>query len=286
MKTEDGWQADLRRALRGQASPTDCPSETRWLAFAAGEAAAAEEDDLREHLAGCSRCVELAQDAGSFAAAMADTSAPEIRRRSIPAWALALAATVAVAIAAGILIERRVAPAPTRVPSGGTIRVAPSPGANPWRDLRIPAAPYIRKSGADEEIVFRSDEEPAAGAAGAFDRAMDQYGAGDFARAERELARFLDTHPGHREALLYRGASLAQLGRVEEAIRVLEETREQCSPKVCHEADWQLALVRLKEGRFQEALATLETVASTSGDHRLEAQRLRDELTAHLGAAK
>jgi tetratricopeptide (TPR) repeat protein len=230
--------------------------------------------------------VEIAQDARSFAAAMAETSEPEIRRPFIPAWALALAAAVAVAIAAGILLERPGAPPPNAIPPGENIRVAPSPAANPWSDLRIPASPYVRKSGAEDEIVFRSDEEPVAGPTGAFDRAMAPYRAGDFLRAKRELDRFLETHPGHREALLYRGASLAQLGRVEEAIRALEEARSRCDPKVCHEADWQLALVRLKAGRFREALADLETVASSSGDHRLEAHRLRGEVSAHLGAPK
>ena len=284
MRTDDDLEPELRRMLRGQPPAKDCPSEERWLAFAVGEVPAPEEESLREHVAGCSRCVEIARDASAFAKAMKERveNEPAARGSSLPAWALALAASVVLALAGILLTRSGQRSVPTPGPDAGTASVRPSLPANPWRDLRIPPPSYTPPGSAGDDLVFRSDEDVTPPGPGAFEHAMEPYAAGDFQRAERELGKFLEEHPEHAEARTFRGATLAVLGRTEEAVDELGKALERCDPGVCDEARWQRALGRLKLGRFEEALQDLRQAADSPGDRRDAAGRLLAEVSAHL----
>ena len=284
MKNDEDLESRLRETWRREPPPQNCPSEERWLAFAAGEASAVEEENLREHLAGCSRCVEIARDATTFAKAMKEGVGNEAAARgsSLPAWALALAASIVLALA-GILLTRSGQRAvPTPVPDAGTASVSPSLPANPWRDLKIPLPSYTPPSSAADDLVFRSDQAVAPPGPGAFEHAMEPYAVGDFHLVERKLGEFLEEHPEHAEARLFRGAALARLGRTGEAVEEFGKALEGCAARVCDEARWHRALSRLKLGRFEQAQQDLREAADSPGDRRAAAGQLLADVSAHL----
>lgn len=242
------------------------------LAYMAGRSSEMEEEAIREHLADCAECVTLSRDARVFLDAMAPERA---RRRAV--WPLALAASLAFAAAAGVLLTRAGRPAPG---SPGPITSRATTPDNPWRELRIPAAPAPPSR--DEEIVFRSEETVPAAASNAFDSAMDAYRAGDYARAEKSLGAVLARDPSDGEAHLYRGVCLIQLGRAAEAVAALEKALVGSDARVRGEARWYRALLRLKEGRFAEAQEDLDALVAAAGPRLKEAETLRSRVRAHV----
>jgi tetratricopeptide (TPR) repeat protein len=246
-------------------------SEETVVSYVSGRMPEAKEEELREHLAQCGDCVALVRDARSFLDAMA----PErTRRRAV--WPLALAASLALAAAAGVLLMRTSRPVPdTRGPIAS--RATPS---NPWSGLRIAAAPAPPARG--EEIVFRSEEEVPAAASNAFDSAVDSYRTGIYARAEKGFAAVLAQNPSDAEAHLYRGVCLIQLGRAAEAIAALEKALVSSDARVRGEARWYRALLRLKDGQFAEALEDLDALVASPGTRRKEAETLRSQVRAHV----
>jgi hypothetical protein len=267
MTLDESLERDLKRAVRGRAA-TPCPGEEALLAFYRARLSETEGDSIREHLAGCASCVELARDALAFLGAMEAT--PERSRPFGRGW-LAAAAVIAAALIAGIWIARRPA-----TPAAGPVPEGAAPGSvNPWRDLPVAAAEY-RASAPEDELVFRSGDETASAG---FAEAMVPYTRGDWAAADAALARFLQTHPGHVEGSFYRGVSLLMLGRPEEARRLLASSS---TAPVRPEAHWYLALALLKSGDASAALAELDAVASVPGPRRVEAGNLAAEVRAFV----
>ena len=98
----------LRRAAAELPVAGPCPGEPRLLAFYREELDEDQADAVREHLATCPACLELARDAREFLAALrgADpapalpprrlAAAPRSRRTAL--WAAAAAATVLAAL--------------------------------------------------------------------------------------------------------------------------------------------------------------------------------------------
>lgn len=272
MKNEEGFEEALRSALSDRSAPgRQCLSEETAISYVAGRMSEAEEDELREHLAQCGDCVALVHDARSFLEAMAPERA---RRRAV--WPLALAASLALAAAAGVLLTRAGRPAPD---TPGPITSRTTPG-NPWSELRIPAAPAPPSR--DEEIVFRSEEPVPTAASNAFDSAIDAYRARDYARAEKSLAAVLALDPSDGEAHLYRGICLIQLGRATEAVAALEKALLGSDARIRGGALWHRALLRLKEGQFAAALEDLDALVASAGPRRSEAETLRSAVRAHV----
>lgn len=241
------------------------------LAYMAGRCTETEEEEIREHLADCAECVTLSRDARGFLDSMAPEQAV---RRAV--WPLALAASLALAAVAGVLLTRASRPAPD-TPGPLVSRGTPN---NPWSELRIPAAPAPPSRG--EEIVFRSEEQVPAAPSDAFNSAVDAYRAGDYALAEKSLAVVLARDPSDSEAHLYRGVCLMQLGRAAESVAALEKALFGSDARVRGEARWYRALLRLKEGRFAEALEDLDVLAAVAGTRQKEAETLRSRVRAHV----
>jgi tetratricopeptide repeat protein/putative zinc finger protein len=264
MNRDENLERDLKDVLRASAA-SPCPGEETLVAFYRGGLSEAEGESVREHLALCASCVDLAQDARRFLGAMGSPAAAEVSRRQGLRW-LAAAAVLAVAFSAGLWVARQ-RPA---TPASPSVPEAAVPGAaNPWWDLPVAAAAY-RPPAPEDELVFRSAEE--APPAAAFAAAMSPYARGDYAAGEIELARFLRAHPGHAEASFYRGVSLLMLGKPGEAIAPLESAVSSARPPA--EARWYVALALLKSGDAAAALGPLDAVGREPGPHQTEAAEL------------
>ena len=269
MTRDENLERDLRGALRARVA-APCPGEDALLAFYRGALAEAENESLREHLASCARCVELARDARAFLEAW--VGAPERSRASGVRW-LAAAAVVGVALLSGLWVARS-RPAVSRPPLPSASASAP---ANPWRNLPVAAAEY-RPVAPEDELLFRSEEGTRDDG---FAAAMTPYARGDYAAADAGLARFLGTHPDHAAATFYRGVSLLLLGKPAEARPLLASAS--AARRAPGEARWYLALALLKSGDVADALGELDAVAAALGPHREEAAKLATQVRSGVG---
>lgn len=269
MTRDESLERELKDALRARVA-TPCPGEDALLAFYRGALAETENESLREHLATCAPCVELARDARAFLEAW--EGAPEESRASGVRW-LAAAAVVGAALLAGLWVARS-RPEASRPEVPPTSASAP---ANPWRDLPVAAAEY-RPVAPEDELLFRSEEGTRDDG---FAAAMTPYGRGDYAGADVGLARFLATHPDHAAAAFYRGVSLLLLGKPAEARPLLASAAT--ARRAPAEARWYLALALLKSGDTREALGELDAVAVAFGPHREEAAKLATEVRSAVG---
>ena len=194
----------LRRAAAELPVAGPCPGESRLLAFYRGEFDEDPADAIREHLATCPACLELARDAREFVAALrgADpapalpprrpAAAPRPRRAAL--WAAAAAATVLAAL--GLYAFR-------------TERQSPRPA----------------------ELVWRGDDGSAA-----YDAAMEHFRAGRFEAAEAALETYVLAHPADDRARLDLAVARMRVGRTADARRELVRLAEQGDDAVRAEA--------------------------------------------------
>lgn len=250
----------LRETARGRvAEQGPCPPEQRVLAFYRGELSATDAETLREHLAVCPRCLEIARDARRFLAAMGESAAqvpdaPAVRRGSF--WALAAALVLTVGAAGWGWWWSR---------------------TSPWREFAATKAAYPLDAAADDELRWRG-ESPAEALA----PAMAPYRVGDYAEAERRLAAYLGEHPQDAPAALYRGVSLLLLHRPEQALTPLAAAAARGEQPVAREARWYLALARLELGERGSAIDELQDLSATAGRRQGDAR----ELLRRLGARR
>jgi tetratricopeptide (TPR) repeat protein len=255
----------LRRAFASRAAASH-PGEEALVAFYRGGLSEHEEDAIREHLAACASCVELARDARVFVEAMgADEPVMAMGRAKL--W-LAAAATLAGAAIALIWVakSRPVAPMPS-----AAVTEQPASASRSWEKLPIAAAPYTPAP--EDELLYRSDGPSDASD---FAEAMAPYVRGDYAAAEAALARFLQAHPRDARASFYRGVSLLLLGSPEEAEPLLRVAAE--SGPAPEGAHWYLGLARLQSGNEAAALRELDAAAAQAGPNAAEAAKLAAEI--------
>jgi tetratricopeptide (TPR) repeat protein len=279
----EDFEVSLRTVYRARdrrpAKP--CLDEERIVSFYSGRLNEAESEAVREHLAECPACLTLARESREFLAAMAESS-PQRRRPLAPRLLLA-AASIAVAVGAGVLwmrgVRQETPPTAGQPKSPATGDFTARLSGNPWQGLPVAKAPWTHEADPGE-IVWRSGEPeaPAEKARSSFDRAMRLYEQDDFAGAQQRLTSFLEKNPQHAEAHFYLGVSLLMLGRSQEAIAPLETAAGRVKSRAAEEAHWYLALAHLKNGEFSAALEQLDAVIRLSGRHSSEAQRLRREV--------
>jgi len=247
----------LREACSASAAPRGpCLSAERLIAFYGGEIEGPEAEALREHLAACPVCLELARDARTFLAAMGDETliAAQKAAPTQRAWGRRWAAAAALFLVAGLA-------------AWGWWRHARAPA---WQELTIAKAEYPLPRVDDQGIVWRGEEEET----DAFAQAIDPYVRGDYAAAEQRLATYLRQHPKDPEADLYRGVSLLLLRRRGEAIAPLEETAGSGQEPVASEARWYLAQAYLATGAISSARHELERLAAGASHRSAEAKDL------------
>jgi tetratricopeptide (TPR) repeat protein len=275
------WTAVLRERPPAEGR---CLDEAQLLAFYTGKLADAEAEAVREHLASCRPCLELARDARRFAESMEAPVSEQAGKEAPPParWpALAAAAAVVVALAAGWWWSRRPAPPGSEAGSppapSGAVSITPR---NPWADLPIPKVADARLADPSELLWRDPAAEPADPAsADDFAVALRAYEQDRFAEAEQGLARLLTRQPGRAEAHFYRGVCLLALGRTEDAIGPLDRAHAAGRGEAREAAAFYLALAHLKAGRPQRALPLLDSI-SGSPRYRAEAERLRAQVTA------
>ena len=185
----------LRRAAAQLPAAGPCPGETSLLAFYRGELDEGQADTIREHLATCPACLELARDAREFLAALRGaepapalppgraTAAPRSRRTAL--WAAAAAVTALAALGLYAVRTER----PTRRPA---------------------------------EVVWRGDDGSAA-----YDAAMEHFRAGRFEAAEAALETYVLAHPADDRARLDLAVTRIRVGRTADAHRELAQLAEQ-----------------------------------------------------------
>ena len=305
--SERGW-ADVIRGLEPAPSGA-CLGEGQVIAFYSGDLAAEEEEAVREHLAECRPCREVARDARHFLQLLThdDVSlqavprdGPTVARGHPPhrrAWWAAVAAAV---LAGGYLWGPRPRPgAPeATAPTAASAMPSPTP-ARPdprdfWRGLHVAQAPYTPLEATSDEVLWREGgasveggrpSDAPADAKDTFGPAMEAYQSRNFAEAEARLARLLSRDPRHAEGHFYRGVCLLLLGRPRDATASLERASELARGRRRDEAVWYLAMAHLRAGEPARALGPLDQVARGSSPHRHEAQRLRQEVAAVVGDA-
>jgi hypothetical protein len=234
-----------------------CPADEAVLAFYRGDLAEVEAEAMREHLAVCPRCLELARDALGFLAAMGELPAAAAEPggwRRARTWGAAAAMALAVGVAGWLWW-------------GGA-------QVDPGSTLTVAKAPYPLVAGQEkdpeEDLVWR-DAGPGEDA---FGEVMTPYLAGDYAVAERRLAAYLREHPGDAAASFYRGVSLLLLKRPAAALPPLRQAANHGGEPLAAEARWYLALANLEAGARAEATAELRHLAASAGRHQSEAAEL------------
>jgi tetratricopeptide (TPR) repeat protein len=285
----------IKAALEMEKPTGACLAEERIVAFYGGQLTASEEAEVRDHLATCPACLEMAREARQFLQAMSGPPQAHIGPpRRLPApwhqvyrpelfW---LAASVLIALSIILWRGWRVeAPSPDVAgPSAPAPRTPPSSPENPWRHLEIAKAEYTPPAQTPDDLIWRDEGGPSAPSKlTPFARAMRSYERGEYALAERQLERFLETDPTHAEALFYRGVSLLLIGRTADAIAPLQAATRHGPGRVREDAHWYLALAYLKAGGPPQALEHLNWVVQASGRHHSEARQLQQEIQSVIG---
>lgn len=260
--TVDPDEALLRAAAQRVARDAAgrCPDAGIWVELAAGRLDEETAEALREHLAACPDCVEVARDAQRFLSALRDpvpaAAAPPPggrRARFAPPAIWRLAAVLVLATGAVLaVVARRPHPAP----------------------VDVVKAAYTPQPTGGEELLYRDAEAADPAVETSFAAAMTAYQRDDFAGAARDLVRHLAAHPQDQRARFYRGVSLLLLGQARAAEPELGRVAALASPRLAGEARWYHALALLRLGDRGRARAELGTLASGSGPRRAEAARL------------
>jgi len=192
----------LRRAAAELPAAGPCPGEPRLLEFYREGLDEDQADAVREHLATCPACLELARDAREFLAAVrgADPAPPPRRLAAAPRsrrtvlWAAAAAVTALAAL-----------------------------GLYSLRPERQPPRPA--------ELVWRGDDGSAA-----HDAAMEHFRAGRFEAAEAALETYVLAHPADDRARLDLAVARIRVGRTADARRELSRLVEQGDESIRAEA--------------------------------------------------
>jgi len=291
MKSADRIPEEIRAAIQAHSAgpPRPCPAEGQFLDFYAGRLGESESAILRENLAGCPLCLDVAHDAMLFVEAMAE---PETRSASSGAvawatpfrlvqtrWLLVASTILASAICAVLVIRSIGVGEPVATPAKPSLSPPSPPGsavpAHPFANLEITKAEYVPEPASLDELTWRGDGP--APARDMFAEAMVPYEKGDIEEGARRLSSYLKEHPDDPNACFYHGVSLLLLEQSAEAIHPLERAISGGRGPLVDDARWYLALAHLKVGGFQEALAQLGYLTDRHRHHD-EAVRLSEEV--------
>lgn len=276
----DEWPVDpdLQRryaALVGGMSTTH-PSEDDWVRFADGALDAPSRLRLADHVTACARCTEVFRaivhvrsGAPALAGAASPPSTSHFAGASRAWYGLALAATLALAIAGAVrwsggaaapTESERVAvsaPSPPAGPSTATPAPAVAPGFRSWAAL--PSAPAITLP-ASLALMVRGASPEADAFMTAFGVAMVPYRAGRYSDAATALDDVARRHPDVPEGWFYLGAARLLAGDAVGAMAPLERAR--ASTVLAAEARWLTAVALERAGRGPEADAALAAMCA------------------------
>jgi tetratricopeptide (TPR) repeat protein len=234
-------------------------------AYLLGRLDPAERDAFEEHYFECAQCYSRLQVLRSVREALASVRVPAPHGRRVPWPWLAAAATIIVAVAAGLLWTLQTATRHSPVPAE-TSRRSPD-GAADTQEVRllaeVSAPPY-------EPRQFRS-----AGGREAFTTGMRQYTRRDYAGAIPWLERALKEEPDADDVRFYLGATLILQDRSADGASVLRPLAMKAESPYAEEAQFLIAKAHLRGGDLEQAASALDATVKMHGDREAEASRLR-----------
>ncbi len=276
---------DLQRhyAALVRGASTAHPSEDDWVRFADGVLDDPSRLRLADHVTACARCTEVFRaivhvrsGAPALDAAASPASASPSAGVSRTWYGLALAATLALAIAGAVRWSgRAAAPAESeRVavsapgPAAGPSATAPpapvvAPGLRSWAAL--PVAPAITLP-ASLALVARGGSSEAEAFMTAFGAAVVPYRVGRYSDAAAALDEVARRHPDVPEGWFYLGAARLLAGDAVGAVAPLERAR--ASTVLAAEARWLRAVALARAGRGPEADAALAAMCADDPTNR------------------
>ena len=144
--------------------------------------------------------------------------------------------------------------------SGGSLR----------QNIEIPKPPYTAPS---DHVVLRKPKTKA------FDSAMSAYERGDYAAAIEQLETLseLETYDA-ADVKFYLGVSLLLAGRSQDAIKTLKQAVELSTGPLLESSHYYLSLAYIKSDQPQQALAELDAVIASAGEHQSDAERLKRQV--------
>jgi hypothetical protein len=228
------------------------PQHQQLLPFALGELDATACAALLEHVAICPSCskeLDLLADVTAVASHARPAAAPRgsaLLRRAPRIAAVAVAAFFVL----GVLDQL--------MDSG--------PDKPHFAELADRSVPPFLVTDVDASDTPWGDE---------FESAMESWDRADFAEVDRALSKFLDVHPDHAPARLFRGVARRELGRLVDARADLKLVAEGSQGSLRDQALWLLANVCLQSDLASEANGALDQLAAVDGEYTERARALR-----------
>lgn len=140
-----------------------------------------------------------------------------------------------------------------------------------WKEIEIPKAAYTPSS---ETIILRKKNK-------AFDHAMAAYQENNFLSAIEQLETISELEPDSvADVRFYLGVSLLLAGRNKDAIAPLRQSVQSGVGPLRESSHYYLALAYLKSNQPQQALAELEATIAMDGEHRAEAESLKEQVSS------
>ena len=246
--------------------------------YLAGHLSDAEREAYEGHYFECDACfreLEVLRTAGKVLAEQGTRSGGTRTPAAVPRWlpiaaALLAASTVALWLTSG----RGTVPEEARSSPGPGLAASPAPPGENAREAEL-----VRLARFDPPAYDPPRLRNAASRA-AFDRAMEDYRRGDFARAVPALEDFLRGNRSHAGAAFYLGVALLATGRADAAVQRLEIARASGDPAYDEEAAFLIAKAQIGRRDLAAAAAALDRVIGLEGERAVEARALRDRLAA------
>ena len=268
------FDADETEALRAigwshPAGASSCPDSALLVAAEEGVLDQAVTARVREHVAKCATCQQLAKD---LAVVLAEEPGEDVSSR-IRGWVAARAVPArrshpyiwagagALALAAGLIwfifLPR---PAPLPAPETQVARVTPPPVPTVFVVDR-PAIPP-----GDVDLAVRGESTTKLSLEDQISAALDKADKGDLAGATTDLQGIAGKNKASRAAALALGAVQLRASQNAEAVATLESARSlKGDTETADEAGWFLSIALVRTGNVDRARVLLDDVCKHGG---------------------
>lgn len=268
--TFDTDETESLRAIGWQhpASPSSCPDSALLLAVDEGVLDDTVSARVREHVAGCATCQQLAKDlrvlldeelaADVSARILARVSSPGSARHGQRTHFWLGAGTLALAASVVWFLFRPAQPPPP--PESRTVEATPAPIPSVF----VVDRPLIPPG--DVDLTLRGDAPATLSLEDQIAAALDKADGGDVSGAIADLEGIAARNKSSRIAALALGASQVRAGRNEEAVVTLDRARTlRGASEAADEAGWFLGVALVRTGHPERARAVLNDVCQHGG---------------------
>lgn len=257
--------------------------DDRASRYVLGELPEDEREAFEQHFLECPDCLGLMQALAELPAVLREPPLRSAGPARLPAWALAVAATVFAAVGASLVLRHApeplvpppTPPAPVRASPAPTATESPAPLPSPAER----AAPRLEVLARVEPPRYLPLTMRGQAPDPAFDEAMAFYARARYAEAAERLAPLVERDPQSR---FFRGVALLMAGDGE-AIAELERTAALEARPWSVAARYFLAKAHLRRKDVAAARRELALVVAAEGAYASEARRLLGELDGRAG---